>query len=114
MTTSILKGSKAGSLRVQINGDLDMRTTYGLLQADRFVDQNVSSCIIDLSEVRRVFDSGIALLTWFIDYLKRSSVKVSIIGNDADPRLLWVIRSDADSRLVIANRPRNPSRGVAA
>jgi anti-anti-sigma regulatory factor len=78
-----------GLLQIRISGPLDLRCAFvlqGLVQA---IDDSVHGCVIDLSGVDRVFDSGIAILLLAVGALQREGIKdIRIQGIDLDTALL--------------------------
>jgi ABC-type transporter Mla MlaB component len=78
-----------GLLQIRISGPLDLRCAFvlqGLVQA---IDDSVHGCILDLSGVDRVFDSGIAILLLAVGALQREGIEdIRIQGIDLDTALL--------------------------
>ncbi|NCA70238.1 MAG: hypothetical protein EOM91_09030 [Sphingobacteriia bacterium] len=70
-----------GTLRIHVFGPLDLRCVFRLLGIGRAVDDSIRECLIDLSGVSRVFDSGVAALVLFAHELTKSGVaKIRIRG----------------------------------
>jgi ABC-type transporter Mla MlaB component len=78
-----------GLLRIRVMGPLDLRCAFalqGLLQA---IDDSVRGCILDLSGVEQVFDSGIAVLILAVGTLQREGISdIRIQGIELDTALL--------------------------
>ncbi len=83
----------AGHLRIEIKGALDLRCAFALLRIVKTVDDSIRSCVLDVSAVERVFDSGIAALILAANALTDSGVgKVEILGIDRDSVVLQPFR----------------------
>lgn len=67
-------------LELALDGDLDLTLTPRLMEAIKFIDARLRSCIIDTSEVQREFDSGIALMSLLIDRLARYEINTELRG----------------------------------
>jgi ABC-type transporter Mla MlaB component len=68
-------------LDVAIEGDLDLTLTSRILEACKFVDAGLVICVIDVTRVSRVFDSGLAILMLLTDLLAQFQVRLVIVGN---------------------------------
>lgn len=51
-----------GVLRIDVSGPMDLRCVFRLLRIGQAVDDSISECVLDLTNVDRVFDSGVAAL----------------------------------------------------
>lgn len=80
-TTELDYSVDAGRLRIDVSGPLDLRCWFRLLGIGQAVDDSISECLIDLSHVDRVFDSGIAALVVLARELtKRGVARIRIHG----------------------------------
>ncbi len=70
-----------GTLQIAVMGPLDLRCVFRLLGIGQAVDDSISTCLIDLTGVSKVFDSGIAALVLLARELtKRGVEKIRIRG----------------------------------
>jgi ABC-type transporter Mla MlaB component len=78
-----------GTLRISIEGSLDLRCAFALLLMVQAVDDSISSCVLDVSAVEQVFDSGIAALVSTAQALTDKGVdKIRIQGLDLQSAIL--------------------------
>jgi len=68
-------------LDLSFHGNLDFGVSHSIFDIVRSVSSSLQSCIIDLSEVRHVFDSGMALLRTLCCRLRDLEVTIVILGN---------------------------------
>jgi anti-anti-sigma regulatory factor len=68
---------------IKIEGSLDLTLTNQILDVCRLVDAGVVICVIDATRVRRVFDSGLAVLILLMNRLAQYRVKLVILGDIA-------------------------------
>lgn len=79
----------AGHLHIDVKGVLDLRCAFALLLIVKTVDDSIHSCVLDVSAVEEVFDSGVAALILATNALKDSGVgQVEIHGIDSDSVVL--------------------------
>jgi anti-anti-sigma regulatory factor len=71
-------------LDIKIEGSLDLTLTSQILDACKLVGAGVVICVIDTTGVRRVFDSGLAVLMLLVNRLAQYQVKLVIIGDIAE------------------------------
>ncbi len=64
-----------GVLRIDVSGPLDLRCVFRLLRIGQAVDDSITECVLDLTDVERVFDSGVAALLLFSKELTVRGVK---------------------------------------
>jgi ABC-type transporter Mla MlaB component len=64
-----------GTLSIRIAGPLDLRCAFPLLRVGQAVDGSISTCILDVTEVDRLLDSGIAALMLVSEQLARDGVQ---------------------------------------
>jgi ABC-type transporter Mla MlaB component len=51
-----------GTLHIQVEGPLDLRCLFRLICIGQAVDDSISECVLDLTGVDQIFDSGLAAL----------------------------------------------------
>lgn len=64
-----------GTLSIRIIGPLDLRCAFPLLRIGQAIDGSISTCVLDLTQVDRLLDSGIAALMLVSEQLARDGVK---------------------------------------
>jgi ABC-type transporter Mla MlaB component len=64
-----------GTLSIRISGPLDLRCAFPLLRIGQAIDGSISTCVLDLTQVDRLLDSGIAALMLVSEQLARDGVK---------------------------------------
>lgn len=84
MTMAVAPDLGGDTLVIRISGDLDMRSTYALLNLSRNVDSRFTRCLLDLRDAGRCFDSGLVMLQVFATRLEASAVSVAVLETDAD------------------------------
>ena len=67
-------------LDVTVEDNLDLTLTQSFMEASRFVDEQLETCVIDCTRVRRVFDSGLALLLMLVEKLNKFRVRLILLG----------------------------------
>lgn len=72
-------------LDLRFDGNLDLSVSQGVCDLCRGALPDVKACIIDLSEVDRIFDSGIALLKMLYGRLRALGAMVVVLSDD--PRI---------------------------
>ena len=68
-------------LDLTIDGNLDLTLTRQILDACKFVDDGLVTCVIDATRVTRVFDSGLALLMLLASRLAQFRASLIVIGD---------------------------------
>jgi ABC-type transporter Mla MlaB component len=66
---------KDGTLHIQIEGPLDLRCLFRLICIGQAVDDSIFECVLDLTGVDQVFDSGLAALLVLSKELTRRGVE---------------------------------------
>jgi ABC-type transporter Mla MlaB component len=64
-----------GTLHIQVEGPLDLRCLFRLICIGQAVDDSISECVLDLTGVDQVFDSGLAALLVLSRELTRRGVE---------------------------------------
>jgi ABC-type transporter Mla MlaB component len=80
---------KEGRLELRIDGNLDISVTQGICDVCRRASPRLTTCIVDLSGVDRVFDSGIALLQML--HRRLSALGTIVVFLTDDPRICGLI-----------------------
>lgn len=73
-------------LDITIDEDLDLTLSRQMFEVYENISKRLLTCVIDCSRVKRVFDSGHALLTLLIEKLKACQVRLIIIGDSEQIR----------------------------
>ena len=68
-------------LDLVFNGNLDVSVSQNVCEIYNRASANLKSCIIDLSDVERVFDSGVALLQMLYRRLNEFGTTVVILSD---------------------------------
>jgi len=71
---------------ITFEGNLDVTAWQGVCDACSRVPPNVRACIVDLTRVGRVFDSGIAILGLLWKRMRRLGTTVVFLCDDAEIR----------------------------
>jgi ABC-type transporter Mla MlaB component len=74
-----------GRLDLTFDGNLDVTLTQGICDVCRRASPHLKTCILDLSEVDRVFDSGVALLQML--HRRLSAFGTAVVMLTDDPRI---------------------------
>ena len=78
-----------GLLQVQLYGPLDLRCHAHLLSLADAVDASIQACVLDLSGVDYVFDSGLVAIVLLREALaERGVTSLTIKGFDLAPRTM--------------------------
>jgi len=80
MTMNIAYHSEEGRLDIILAENLDLTQTRQMLQAQGHIDDQLQTCIIDCTQVGRVFDSGKALMLMLFERLAQFQVRLVMIG----------------------------------
>ena len=92
-------------LDICFSGDLDLRVTRPLCTVCASVSAGLRYCIVDLSSVDRVFDSGLALLQMLDRRLRGLGARVVFFAEDPAMRArlaLVVLNPDLSPRRIPA------------
>jgi ABC-type transporter Mla MlaB component len=82
-----------GTLSIRIAGPLDLRCAFPLLRVGQAIDGSISTCILDVTKVDRLLDSGIAALMLVSEQLARDGVQtIRVRSHHGD----WTIVSSQD------------------
>jgi len=68
-------------LDLSFDGNLDVSVSQDICDVCKHVSPNLKSCIIDLSDVERLFDSGVALLQMLYRRLNALGTIVVILSD---------------------------------
>lgn len=110
-------------LDLSFSGNLDLTVASSLRPALDLIDEDLRTCIVDLTDVERVFDSGVALLGVLDDALDAVSAQVVVLADrlDVQRRVASAIGTQArqGSRFEyesddFARRPDPPARVMPA
>ena len=73
-------------LDLSFDGNLDLSVSQDICDVCRYASPNLKSCIIDLSGVERLFDSGVALLQMLYRRLNALGTIVVILSDSHEFR----------------------------
>jgi len=82
MSVSVSYAPKRAVLNLRFDGNLDVSAAMPVCDLCKRVPRGVRRCVLDLSRVERVFDSGVALLQMLYRRLARRGTEVLVIGNN--------------------------------
>ncbi len=88
MSVSVSYAPKKAALNLRFDGNLDISAAMPVCDLCRRVPRGLERCVLDLSRVERVFDSGVALLQMLCQRLARLGAEVSVIGDSVVARRL--------------------------
>jgi ABC-type transporter Mla MlaB component len=88
MSVSVSYAPHKALLNLRFEGNLDISAAMPVCDLCRRVPRDLDLCVLDLSGVERVFDSGVALLQMLYRRLSRTGAAVSIIGDNVLARRL--------------------------
>lgn len=88
MSVSMSYAPNKAMLRLRFDGNLDVSTAMPVCNLCRQLPRGLKRCVLDLSRVERVFDSGIALLQMLYRRLAGRGTEVSVIGDSVLARRL--------------------------
>jgi ABC-type transporter Mla MlaB component len=72
-----------GVLHIRIRGPLDLRCIFQLIAIGKSADEGITSCVLDLTGVNKVFDSGVAALILLARELTERGVgRIHVQGPD--------------------------------
>ncbi len=86
MSVSISFTPDERRLEISFEGNLDVTVWLEVCNAFRCVPPNLKACIVDLTRVECVFDSGMALLVLLYQRLRAVGVMVIFLSDNADVR----------------------------
>jgi ABC-type transporter Mla MlaB component len=99
MGLNIAFHSEEARLDITIEDNLDLTQTRQILQAQGYIDDQLMTCVIDCTQVGRVFDSGKALMLMLFERLSQFRVKLIIIGE-----ISWLSLPDTCQRPCVLDR----------
>lgn len=88
MSVSVSYAPHEALLSLRFEGNLDVSAAMPVCDLCRRVPRDLERCVLDLSGVERVFDSGIALLQMLYRRVAGRGATVSVVGNSVLARRL--------------------------
>jgi ABC-type transporter Mla MlaB component len=88
MSVSVSYAPQEAVLNLRFDGNLDVSTAMPVCDLCKRVPGDLERCVLDLSHVERVFDSGVALLQMLYRRLVRCDAEVLVVGNSVLVRRL--------------------------
>jgi ABC-type transporter Mla MlaB component len=82
-------------LSLRFEGNLDVSAAMPVCDLCRRSPRGLERCVLDLSRVERVFDSGIALLEMLYSRLSGRGTEISVVGDKVLARRLEEIPGSA-------------------
>jgi ABC-type transporter Mla MlaB component len=73
-------------LDLSFSGNLDVSVSKDICDICRSLPSDLEACIVDISGIDRLFDSGLALLKMLHRHLVKNNVLVVILGDDSEIR----------------------------
>ena len=73
-------------LDLSFEGNLDVTVSHELCGLGAHIPASVRTCVMDLTRVQRVFDSGIALLQMLSTRMHRVGARVVVVSDHPDVR----------------------------
>jgi anti-anti-sigma regulatory factor len=104
MPVSVSFGPKDERLDLYFNGNLDITVSHELCRIGAHIPASLRTCVMDLTGVQRVFDSGIALLRMLSAKLHRVGASVVVVSDHPDVRRL-ILGSWVPSRFASVRQP---------
>jgi anti-anti-sigma regulatory factor len=86
MPVSVSFVPKEERLDLYFDGNLDITVSHELCGLGAHIPASLRTCVMDLTRVQRVFDSGIALLRMLSEKLHRVGAHVVVVGDHPDVR----------------------------
>lgn len=86
MPVSVSFVPKEERLDLYFDGNLDITISHELCGIGAHIPASLRTCVMDLTRVHRVFDSGIALLRMLSEKLHRVGASVVVVGDHPDVR----------------------------
>lgn len=68
-------------LDLSFSGNLDVSVSQDICDVCKSLPRNLKSCIVDISSIDRLFDSGVALLKMLYEYLVKNDILVVILSD---------------------------------
>jgi ABC-type transporter Mla MlaB component len=91
-------------LDLRFEGNLDLTVSNGICDLCKSIPLNLNCCIIDVTEVARVFDSGLALLQKL--YRRCVEIGTTVVILTDHPRIRALFPAVTRAPLYPAPRPR--------
>lgn len=88
MSLSVSYAPQRAVLNLRFDGNLDVSAAMPVCDLCKRVPKDMERCVLDLSRVERVFDSGFALLQMLHRRLARGGAKILVTGNSVLARRL--------------------------
>jgi len=88
MSVSVNYAPHEALLSLRFEGNLDVSAAMPVCDLCRRVPRDLERCVLDLSRVERVFDSGVALLQMLYTRVAGRGAAISIVGDSALARRL--------------------------
>ena len=88
MSVSVNYAPHEALVSLRFEGNLDVSAAMPVCDLCRRVPRDLERCVLDLSGVERVFDSGIALLQMLYRRLVGRGATVSVVGDSVLARRL--------------------------
>lgn len=88
MSVSVSYAPQEAVLNLRFDGNLDVSAAMPVCDLCKRVPGDLERCVLDLSRVERVFDSGVALLQMLYRRLVRCGAEVLVVGNSVLVRRL--------------------------
>jgi hypothetical protein len=86
MPVSVSFVPKENRLDLSFDGNLDITVSNVVCGVGSHIPASLGTCVLDLTRVQRVFDSGIALLRMLTAKLHRAGARVVVVGDHPDLR----------------------------
>jgi len=86
MPVSVSFVPKEDRLDLSFDGNLDITVSQAVCGISTHIPARLRTCVMDLTRVQRVFDSGIALLRMLCASLHQAGAKVVVLGDHPDLR----------------------------
>lgn len=81
MSVEVIHDTERNKLELVISGNLDLSVAFHLFGACAYVDERLQTCVIDITQVSRVFDSGVALILVMLKRMQKFQVQLVIVGD---------------------------------
>jgi ABC-type transporter Mla MlaB component len=87
MSVVVMHDAEKNKLELVIRGNLDLRSAFWLHGANTYINERLQTCVIDTTQVSRVFDSGIALIMVILKRIQKFQVQLIFVGDIPDLHL---------------------------
>lgn len=99
MGLKVVHHREENRLDLMVEEDLDLTMMEQVLDAYHVIDDQLETCVMDCTQVARVFDSGLALMMMLVEKLKQSGVRLIMLGDVPD---LYVDNLQVSSKLLMS------------